>query len=144
MTRNNYLTQNIQGFYHTDFGGVELPNNPNYLYKLKNGPHHNWPDFRIQEAQQQLLAVLLNDLPDVLSQTNKNSLTVCVVPRAKTDTTYRPNRKGIFSFYKQNGTGSLSIDKDRFIKSISFITSSLSISIIYYLVVNYSSKVFDV
>ncbi|WP_044200341.1 phosphoribosyltransferase [Dyadobacter tibetensis] len=92
MTRNNYLTQNIQGFYHTDFGGVELPNNPNYLYKLKNDPHHNWTDFRIQEAQQQLLAVLLNDLPDVLPQINKNSLTVCVVPRAKADTTYRPNQ----------------------------------------------------
>lgn len=92
MTRNNYLTQNIQGFYHTDFGGVELPNNPNYLYKLKNDPHHNWTDYRIQEAQQQLLAVLLNDLPDVISQINKNSLTVCVVPRAKADTTYRPNQ----------------------------------------------------
>lgn len=92
IVRNNYLTRNINGFYHTDFGGVELPNNPNYLYKLKNDPHHNWSDFRIQEAQQQLLAVLLNDLPDVLSQTNKSSFTVCVVPRAKADRTYRPNQ----------------------------------------------------
>ncbi len=92
IVRNNYLTQNIQGFYHTDFGGVELPNNPNYLYKLKNDPHHNWTEFRMQEAQQQLLAVLLNDLPDILAQTNRNSLTVCVVPRAKADSTYRPNQ----------------------------------------------------
>lgn len=92
IVRNNYLTQNIQGFYHTDFGGVELPNNPNFLYKLKNDPHHNWTDYRMQEAQQQLLAVLLNDLPNVLAQTNRNSLTVCVVPRAKADSTYRPNQ----------------------------------------------------
>lgn len=92
IVKNNYLTQNIQGFYHTDFGGVELPNNPNYLYKLKNDPHHNWTEFRMQEAQQQLLAVLLNDLPGILAQTNRNSLTVCVVPRAKADSTYRPNQ----------------------------------------------------
>ena len=71
------LTRNIQGFYHTDFGGVELPNNPNYLYKLKNDPHHNWTDQRIQEAQQQLLRVLLNDLPNVLNQVGIRPLTVC-------------------------------------------------------------------
>jgi hypothetical protein len=92
ILRNKFLTQDIQGFYHTDFGGIELPNNPNYLYKLKNDPHHSWTEFRMQEAQQQLLAVLLNDLPNVLAQTNRNSLTVCVVPRAKADATYRPDQ----------------------------------------------------
>jgi hypothetical protein len=86
------LSRNIQGFYHTDFGGVELPNNPNYLYKLKNDPHHNWTDQRIQEAQQQLLRVLLNDLPSVLNLVGIRPLTVCVVPRAKADNTYRPNQ----------------------------------------------------
>lgn len=92
IERNRYLTQNIQGFYHTDFGGVDLPNNPNYLYKLKNDPHHNWTDFRIQEAQQQLQRVLIVDFPDVQSQINKNPLTVCVVPRAKADNNYNPNQ----------------------------------------------------
>lgn len=92
IKHNNFLTQDIQGFYHTDFGGVELPNNPNFLYKLKNDPHHNWTDFRIQEAQQQLLQALLLDLPEISRQINRNPLTVCVVPRAKADNTYRPNQ----------------------------------------------------
>ncbi len=92
IERNRYLTQNIQGFYHTDFGGVDLPNNPNYLYKLKNDPHHTWSDYRIQEAQQQLLEALLIDLPEILIQSNRNTLTVCVVPRAKADNTYRANQ----------------------------------------------------
>jgi len=92
MTRNNYLTQSVQGFYHTDFGGVELPNNPNYLYKLKNDPHHNWSEYRIQEAQQPLLRVLLNELPNVRNQVNITPMTVCVVPRAKAENTYRPNQ----------------------------------------------------
>ena len=56
IEQNNYLTQNIQAFYHTDFGGTQLPNNPNFLYKLKNDPHHNWTDYRLQEAQQEWAA----------------------------------------------------------------------------------------
>lgn len=92
IKRNNHLDQNIQGFYHTDFGGVNLPNNPNYLYKLKNDPHHNWTQYRLNEAQQQLLRVLLNDLPNILKQVNSISLTVCVVPRAKADNTYNLNQ----------------------------------------------------
>jgi hypothetical protein len=92
ITSNRFLSRNIQAFYHTDFGGVDLPNNPNYLYKLKNDPHHNWTEFRIQEAQQQLLRVLLNDLPSVIAQVNTSPLTVCVVPRAKADNTYRQNQ----------------------------------------------------
>ena len=89
---NQYLTQETQGFYHTDFGGVNLPNNPNYLYKLKNAPHHNWSDDRIRQSQEQLYRVLLIDLPEVLNHIGKNPLTVCVVPRAKADNTYNPNQ----------------------------------------------------
>jgi predicted amidophosphoribosyltransferase len=89
---NQYLTQEIQGFYHTDFGGVNLPNNPNYLYKLKNDPHHNWSDDWIRQAQEQLLRVLLIDLPEVQNQIHKNPLTICVIPRAKADNTYNQNQ----------------------------------------------------
>ena len=92
IEQNNYLTQDIQAFYHTDFGGTQLPNNPNFLYKLKNDPHHNWTDYRLQEAQQEFLRVLLNDLPEVLRQINKTPLTVCVVPRAKAENSYNQNQ----------------------------------------------------
>ena len=92
IERNNYLEQNIQGFYYADFGGFDLPNNPDFLYKLKNDPHHNWSDYRIQEAQQKFLRILLYDLPEIARQICLNPLTVCVVPRAKADSTYRPNQ----------------------------------------------------
>ncbi len=92
IERNNYLTQKIQAFYHTDFGGTQLPNNPNYLYKLKNDPHHNWTDFRLDEAQQEFLRVLLNDLPEILRQIKTTQLTVCVVPRAKAEKSYKLNQ----------------------------------------------------
>lgn len=92
IEQNNYLTQDIQAFYHTDFGGTQLPNNPNFLYKLKNDPHHNWTDYRLQEAQHEFLRVLLNDLPEVLRQINKTPLTICVVPRAKAENSYNQNQ----------------------------------------------------
>lgn len=117
LTRNNYLTQNVQGFYHTDFGGVDLPNNPNYLYKLKNDPHHNWPDYRIHRAQQQLLEVLLNDLPNVLTQEDRSPLTVCVVPRAKADNMYSPYQL-LFKATVRNAVNQLG---NNFIDGTSFI-----------------------
>lgn len=89
---NLYLSKNIQAYYHTDFGGTQLPNNPNYLYKLKNDPHHNWTAFRIQEAQKDLLRVLVADLPHIQNHINKRPITICVVPRAKADNIYSSNQ----------------------------------------------------
>jgi len=92
IASNRFLSRNIQAFYHTDFGGVQLPNNPNYLYKFKNDPHHNWSDYQLQHAQQQLLRVLIADLPELQTHINRIPLIVCVVPRAKADNTYHPNQ----------------------------------------------------
>lgn len=117
IERNQYLTQNTQGFYHTDFGGTQLPNNPNYLYKLKNDPHHNWTDFRIQEAQQELLRVLVVDLPDVQNHINKNPITICVVPRAKADNTYNPNQL----LFKATVRNAVNVLGNNFIDGTNFI-----------------------
>lgn len=38
------------------------------------------------------MRVLLIDLPEIVRQVNVSPLTVCVVPRAKADNTYRPNQ----------------------------------------------------
>ena len=92
IRRNRFLNKKVQGFYHTDFGGSEMPNNPNYLYKLKNDPHHNWSNYRLQQAQRALLRVLIADLPEIQTEVNKNPLTVCVVPRAKADSSYHPDQ----------------------------------------------------
>lgn len=92
ISRNNYLSQDVQAFYHTDFGGVGSPNNPNYLYKIKNDPHHNWSDDWIRQAQRQLLQVLQADLPAVYKSLGHRELVVCVVPRAKAENTYRQNQ----------------------------------------------------
>lgn len=86
---NNILKQNIQGYYHTDFyGSKNFLENPNYLYKFKNDPHHNWSDQQLKQAISQLKSVLRMDLPEILKEQPVNSLTVCVIPRAKAENTY--------------------------------------------------------
>ena len=92
IEKNSYLKQNIQGFYHTHFGGVDLPNNPNFLYKLKNDPHHNWTTEHLKTAITEFANILIVDLPKVQSHLGISSLTVCVVPRSKADKNYSQNQ----------------------------------------------------
>jgi predicted amidophosphoribosyltransferase len=92
LKKHSYLKQNIQGFYHTHFGGVDLPNNPNFLYKLKNDPHHNWTTEHLKTAITEFANILIVDLPKVQSHLGISSLTVCVVPRSKADKNYNQNQ----------------------------------------------------
>jgi hypothetical protein len=96
IKRNEFLQSEVPGFYHTDYVPYErrneVENYPVYLLTLKNDPNRNWWDSKLREAKQQLLRVLLNDLPKIFAQTNKPRVTVCVVPRAKANDTYRPDQ----------------------------------------------------
>jgi hypothetical protein len=89
---NRFLSQNIQAFYHTDFYGYGKPNNPDYLNILKNDNHQNWSPFKLNSAANLLGDILAVDLPQLLQLLQLNTLTVCVIPRAKADITYRANQ----------------------------------------------------
>jgi len=88
---NDYLTQEVQGFYHADFGGVGSPNNPNFLYRLKNDPHHSWSREDLFAAMKEFAKILEDDLPAIQAFLNK-TLTICVVPRSKADKSYRSDQ----------------------------------------------------
>lgn len=91
---NLFLKQPITAFFHTNFYGTKAnnPSNPDYLYRLKNDPHHCWTDYQLRLASTQLADILRTDLPKIQQDIKINNLTVCVVPRAKADTTYRSNQ----------------------------------------------------
>jgi hypothetical protein len=91
IEQNAYLTQNIQAFYHTDFGGPTFSGNPNFLYKLKNDPHHNWTTHDLEKAMADFKNILVNDLQNIQTHLDQSSLTICVVPRSKADNTYQQN-----------------------------------------------------
>lgn len=96
IKKNECLKQDTQGYYHTDYVAYEnrneVDNYPMYILTLKNDLNRNWWLFKLQNAQRKLLKVLLNDLPNILKETKLKQLTVCVVPRAKTDDTYRQDQ----------------------------------------------------
>ena len=99
INSNNFLNKNIEAFYSTDYNLMGNINNPNYLNNLKNTygkpTNSDTPAYRETETEKlknavtALKKVLLEDLPQI---SNINSLTICVVPRAKAKNTYSPNQ----------------------------------------------------
>ena len=83
---NRYLSRDVEAFYHTDYIGHKKPGNPDYINMLKN-TYNDRPESILDNAVQELRKVLLDDLPQILRLT---PLTVCVVPRAKTN--YQPDQ----------------------------------------------------
>lgn len=81
-----YLDRNTQGFYHTSYTGYGNPGNPDYLNNLKN----TFDDFetdKLNKSVQQLMDALKADL----SKFDKR-LTICIVPRSKSESTYSHNQ----------------------------------------------------
>lgn len=89
---NRFLNKNIQAFYYTDFYGYKKPNNPDFLNILKNDNHHHWSDDQLNKAVTCLKNILLAELPQLLQLLQFNLLTVCVIPRARVDNTYKTNQ----------------------------------------------------
>ncbi|AZA90549.1 Uncharacterised protein [Chryseobacterium nakagawai] len=79
---NNFLNQNIQGYYHTIYTGMNNPGNPDYINDLKN-TFNNFSLDKLNKAAQQLENVLMNDLQLISNSLDLPNITVCVVPRAK-------------------------------------------------------------
>ena len=92
MEANQFLNRNVSGYFHADFHGAGHPGNPDFLYKLKNDPHHNWNQQHLRYAVNDLNAVISIDFPEIIQQVTADVLTVCVVPRAKAEAAYRPNQ----------------------------------------------------
>lgn len=92
MEPNHFLQRSVQGYYHCNFYGFKHPDNPNFLYKLKNDPHHNWTTAQLQEATEKFKRCLIRDLTGILLFAPSNKLTLCTVPRAKAEHTYQPNQ----------------------------------------------------
>ena len=88
---NAFLNREIKAYFNTPFHGYGKQNNPDYLNVLKNDTHQNWSDTHLSNAINQLKSTLLADLPQI-TDIERASFTICVVPRAKADNTYRPNQ----------------------------------------------------
>lgn len=86
---NSYLQQETRAFYHTDYVGRKKPGNPDYINTLKN-TYGNFSTAILTNAVQELETALLEDLSEIFQLLQLNSLTVCVVSRAKVN--YQANQ----------------------------------------------------
>lgn len=91
-----FLKQDIQAFYHgnhTRWNDTEV----GYINTLKNDDNTFSDEKRefgytLSEAKNKLRDALFMDLPQILQEEGRKSLTVCVVPRAKAEYRYHPEQ----------------------------------------------------
>lgn len=99
----DYLNQDIQAYYNAKYTTMGEEGNPDYLNNIKNtygkpdsSDKKDWAkreQKKLNDAVSKLKKVLEKDLPEVLKKTDKKSLYVCVVPRSKSESTYKDNQK---------------------------------------------------
>lgn len=84
-----YLKVDVQGYYHTHYTGYTNIGNPDYLNDLKNTFNSFSKEniCKLDSAIEKFHSVLKTDL----SQFSK-SLTICVVPRSKSENAYEHNQ----------------------------------------------------
>lgn len=95
--RGIFLSKSIQGYYHADYhGGNQEQRNTigtvEYIITtLKNQFKDKSEDVLIL-AEKDLVAILNQDLPQVLRNTGKGEFMVCVIPRSKVEKNYLPTQ----------------------------------------------------
>lgn len=85
--KNAYLSKNIKGYYNLYYTGYGEPDNPDFLNTLKN-TYNSTSLYDLREAQNQVVEILLDDIPTIMTDNNLESCTCICIPRAKALTTY--------------------------------------------------------
>lgn len=85
--KNEYLSKNIQGYFNLYYTGYREPGNPDFLNTLKN-TYDNFSDFDMQNAKDQVVEILSDDIPAIMTYNNLEICTCICIPRAKALTTY--------------------------------------------------------
>lgn len=87
ISRNRFIEKDIIGYYHQIYTGFRQPDNPRFLNTLKN-TFNNEPYKNLIAARDEVIEILEDDIPQIISDSEMlNCMLVCV-PRAKALTTY--------------------------------------------------------
>ncbi len=89
---NEYLSRSTNAYYHVPYVRRGNPGNPDYLNDFKN-TFNNFSNQKLQSAVRELQRVLQDDLPQILQSVGFDTMTVCVVPRAKAEEAYHANQQ---------------------------------------------------
>ncbi|MBM7583202.1 hypothetical protein JOD02_002080 [Caldicoprobacter guelmensis] len=91
IRRNDYLKRDTFGFCHQFYFGYKVPGNPDFLNTLKNTFNEELYN-NLLIARDEVVKILMKDIPIILEKTGfLESLIVCV-PRAKALSYYSPTQ----------------------------------------------------
>lgn len=88
IENNNFLSIDIQGFYHIDYVGYRNPGNPDFINILKN-TYNSFSASMLNQAVSDLKNVLIKDWDSLVCDMSY-PLAISVVPRSKIN--YSPNQ----------------------------------------------------
>ncbi len=89
------LLQDVQAFYNNEYlggGNWRVPGTIENLICTFKNDITPYPQTILDNAILKLGQILRNDLPEILQISGKYELRVCVIPRAKSEISYRPNQ----------------------------------------------------
>lgn len=92
---NDCLLTRTLGFYHTDYFGYGMANNPNYINDLKNifGYESNLKLKTAMNTVRSILQEELSLLHQIFQNNNlENNLVACMIPRSKTNARFGKNQ----------------------------------------------------
>lgn len=79
---NSHLSYHVKAYYHTVYRRFRTPGNPDYINILKNQPYP-YSQAELEAASIKLKEVLSKNLPEIKKRLSCTSLTIILVPRAK-------------------------------------------------------------
>lgn len=89
---NNFLNKSTQAYYRYDYTTYGTEGNPDFINHLKN-QFGDTSVRKLQNAVNELKKIIQADLPKIKNYHSSSSLTVCVIPRAKSESSYSGNQK---------------------------------------------------
>ncbi len=111
--RGMFISKNTKAYYHSEYHGGDtqlrqtIGTVENIITTLKNQFQDKTKEVLLQAANK-LVEILKNDLPQILQETGKDNLTVCVIPRAKAENSYSKSQlllKQAISIASRNTNG---------------------------------------
>src|SRR5690554_1326233 len=92
INRNDFLSRQTTGYFHTQYTRMGNPGNPDYLNFLKN-TFNDFPRDKLRNAMRELADALQSDLQELVRLLDTMELVACVTPRAKSEGTYQNNQQ---------------------------------------------------
>lgn len=89
VKQNKLLKKDVQGFYNTEYVGYQQEGNPDFINHLKNMTKQK-DEMELVEDFIEVAERFENDVQEIIKKENLNHPTIVVVPRSKTEKSYKP------------------------------------------------------